>query len=89
MKIKIEAPQEINLVKAAVEEMLSNGVVTVTFNKSSGETRVMVCTTNPALIVNSKTIDSKSSDEVKRVFDLEKLSWRSFRWDSVKKVKVG
>ena len=89
MKIKIETPQEINLVKTAIEEMLSNGVVTVTFSKESGEIRVMVCTTNPALMVNSKTVNSNSSDEVKRVFDLEKLSWRSFRWDSVRKVQVG
>lgn len=76
-----------------VKNHLSDGPVSVTFTKSDGSERIMLCTTCLEDIPTDKhpKEDTKRnySDEVQRVFDLEKQEWRSFRWDSVTEVSLG
>lgn len=77
---------------------LANYMVTVTFNKTNGDLRSMLCTTNGDMIFASTEKNAKpdekpksvkkpgfvrSNTEVMAVWDLEKAGWRSFRWDSV------
>ena len=71
---------------------LSTSGLIVTFTKKDGTERVMRCTTNLSMIPvekhpkGEKTIsegEEKKVETSKRVFDLEKQEWRSFRYDSV------
>jgi len=61
--------------------------VTVTFTKKNGDVRDMKCTLReekiPAEHVPSSANGTYDKDTVRRVFDLDKQAWRSFRWDSV------
>jgi WYL_2, Sm-like SH3 beta-barrel fold len=70
--------------------------VTVTFLKQDGTERVLKCTTNPMYItVVSASPDEgaepkkerKVNEDVCPVFDLESNSWKSFRYDSVKRIE--
>ena len=75
------------MIKENIEESLKEHVVTVVFTKKNGEKRVMNCTTNLDTIPSEShpkgTGTQNWSDEAKRVFDVDKQEWRSFRWDSV------
>lgn len=71
---------------------LSNSGLIVTFLKKDGTERVMRCTTNLDMIPAEKHPkgdkpikegEEKKVETAKRVFDLEKQEWRSFRYDSV------
>jgi hypothetical protein len=62
---------------------------TISFIKKDGTKRKMKCTLNEGMIPSDqmpKGSGKATSDEALAVFDLEKLEWRSFRYDSVKKV---
>lgn len=80
-----------------LKNVLSNGVVTVTFEKSSTSTvREMVCSLNSKFLPPKKPLTSKGSvvrktpnTDLCTVYDLERDDWRSFRFDSVKKFKTG
>lgn len=86
------------LFKKWLKSHLSHGPVTVTFNKKDGTERTMLCTTSPTFVPahETKTNDPidfpaktrKVNEEVQPVFDLEAKSWRSFRWDSIKRVSI-
>lgn len=75
-----------------VKDLLHDQNVTdlrITFTKSDGTDREMRCT----LIESAIPIDKipkgtgrEASATTQRVFDLDKGEWRSFKWDSVKKV---
>ena len=62
----------------------------VVFRKKDGTERTMHCTLNQKRIpvekqpksLEEKT-DSTAVPNAIRVFDLDKLEWRSFRWDSL------
>jgi len=75
-----------------MNQLLSDGIVTVKFTKKDGTDRSMVCTLSQRVIPNEyapKGEDKREkSDEAIAVFDVEKEGWRSFRWDSVKSVSV-
>ena len=62
----------------------------VTFTKKDGTERELYCTLLQSAIPEDKkpkgTGPAEVTDTVKRVFDVEKQEWRSFSWDSVKKV---
>jgi hypothetical protein len=70
----------------------------VTFTKKDGTERTMRCTLASGRIPADKQpktsvrleeeTNSTSSGSALRVFDEEKQEWRSFRWDSIKEVKV-
>lgn len=70
--------------------LLRTDQVTVSFTKSDGTERTMVCTLVEGKIPTDKQPKTKESEgsstvgSAVRVFDLEKQEWRSFRWDSVK-----
>jgi len=79
---------------------LSRGVCTVTFTKVNGDTRVMRCTLDPNFIptiqapvdIIERELERKEngdSSSVIKVFDLEAISWRSFRVDSVTDFQIG
>lgn len=67
-----------------------NGNVTIEFVKSDGTVRRMNCTLAESKIPTEKAPKStgkSKNNETLAVFDLEKQDWRSFRWDSVKKIE--
>jgi hypothetical protein len=70
--------------------VLRSEKVTVLFTKKDGSERKLICTLNENKIPSEKapknTGKAKSEDSI-AVFDLEKSDWRSFRFDSVKKVE--
>jgi hypothetical protein len=70
--------------------VLRSEKVTITFTKKDGTERKMICTLKEDKIPGEKapknTRKAQSEDAI-AVFDLEKSDWRSFRFDSVKKVE--
>lgn len=87
--------KELKLFKKWLKSHLTFGPVTVTFMKKDGTERVMECTTSPSLVPVEPVSESlkpkrekKSNDEVCPVYDLESKAWRSFRWDSIKQVRL-
>lgn len=68
--------------------LLREAVVTVTFFKVNGETRIMDCTLMESQIPDDKqpkgTSTRKVSEDTIAVFDIKKQDWRSFRFDSIK-----
>ena len=75
--------------------MLRVGEVTVTFTKKDGTERVMKCTTSTELVPDEPIAEDaapkrekKVNEDVMPVYDLESKHWKSFRWDSVKEVKI-
>ena len=75
-----------------LNQLLSDGIVTVKFTKKDGTDRSMVCTLSQRVIPNEyspKSEDKREkSGEAIAVFDVEKEGWRSFRWDSVKSISL-
>lgn len=86
--------EEMVLLKEWLTSQLNMGPVTVTFTKKDGSERIMKCTTDPTYILfkDPTVLESKNertiSDAVMPVYDLESNGWRSFRWDSVKRVEL-
>jgi hypothetical protein len=83
--------------KTWLQSHLSAGEVRLVFTKKDGTDREMSCTTNAALIPTAPIVEStdvepkkekKVNEDVMPVYDLEAQGWRSFRWDSVKEVKI-
>ena len=71
------------------DENLKSGLC-VTFTKKDGSERLMWCTLSESKIPSEfapKGSEKAKSDEVLPVFDVESDGWRSFRWDSIKKVE--
>ena len=63
---------------------------TITFIKKDGTERKMLCTLMEDKIPSEKTPKNSGkaqSEESIAVFDLEKEDWRSFRFDSVKRIE--
>lgn len=87
--------KETKLFKKWLKGCLAVGPVTVTFTKKDGSERVMECTTAPAIVPQEPITESlapkrekKVNDDVCPVYDIEAKSWRSFRWDSIKQVRL-
>ena len=80
--------------KELLKAKLNENEVGITFTKRDGSERVMRCTLSAARIPGEQlpqgTGDTSSaktfSTEALRVFDTEKVAWRSFRFDSIKSV---
>ena len=78
--------------KQWLKTLLHERAVTVTFEKKDGSERKMYCTLSEEEIPASKApkgTGKKENSDSLAVFDLEKEEWRSFRWDSVKKIEFG
>jgi len=70
--------------------LLRSEKVKITFTKKDGTDREMLCTLVSDEIPSEKApknTGKSGSDDALAVFDLEKTEWRSFRWDSVKKIE--
>ena len=70
--------------------LLRSEVVDITFTKKDGSERIMKCTLLESKIPSEfapKGTEKAKSDEVLPVFDVENDGWRSFRWDSIKKIE--
>ena len=83
---------EREVLRLFVGKTLREGVVEVTFVKKDGTERKMRCTLKEGLTQDYE----KKTDKVKEVnkdvcpvYDLEKSQWRSFRYDSIRFMKVG
>jgi hypothetical protein len=81
--------------KPWLRSMLAMGEVTVTFTKKDGTERVMLCTTSSDLVPQEPIVEGadpkrekKVNEDVMPVYDLESQHWKSFRWDSIKQVKI-
>jgi len=67
---------------------LFEGVVEVTFTKKDGTERVMNCTLCDNFLPETGLVGHGASKDAVKVFDTDKQAWRSFRWESVKAVKI-
>lgn len=73
--------------KLWLKNVLKERPVKVTFTKSDGTEREMLCTLEPSKIVphEKKTEREKAvNEDVLAVWDLEKKQWRSFRFDRIR-----
>jgi hypothetical protein len=72
--------------------ILEQSVVEVTFTKKDGTERVMYCTLDEECLPELEMVTIVDKDQLKRdtlaVYDVDADGWRSFRWDSIKAVKV-
>jgi hypothetical protein len=74
-----------------VIDLLKRETVDIEFIKKDGTTRVMTCTLRddvlPAQIDIEEHAQKKAPNpDILAVFDVINQGWRSFRWDSLKKV---
>lgn len=70
----------------SIRSTLKSNICKVTFTKTNGELREMVCTLRDDIVVphEKKTERVKELNEsVLAVWDCEKNAWRSFRVDSI------
>lgn len=81
--------------KPWLRSMLAMGEVTVTFTKKDGSERVMLCTTSLDIVPQEPIVEGadpkrekKVNEDVMPVYDVESKHWKSFRWDSIKNVKI-
>jgi len=73
-----------------IKGVLQNETATLTFQKKDGTMRVMKASLRESdFPVYEKKTESvrKQNDEVLSVVDLELNEWRSFRFDSIKKIE--
>jgi hypothetical protein len=73
-----------------IKGILKQETATLTFQKKDGTIRVMKASLREEhMPVFEKKTDAvrKTNDEVLSVVDLEKNEWRSFRFDSIKKIE--
>jgi len=77
--------------KQSVAELARENVIRVTFTKSDGTERIMVCSLMdqylPPIMEDAETI-TKDNPNVLAVMDLQARSWRSFRINSIIKVET-
>jgi hypothetical protein len=69
-------------------KLLSEYVIEVTFTKKDGTERVMNCTLQEDYLPETTGAGRAASFDAVSVYDVDKEDWRSFRWDSIKAVKV-
>lgn len=77
--------------KSKVVDMLKTETVDLEFIKKDGTLRVMTCTLQedklPAQVDVEEHVQKKvPNPDILVVFDVINQGWRSFRWDSLKKV---
>jgi hypothetical protein len=68
--------------------MLEQSVVEVTFTKKDGTERVMNCTLLEDYLPETTGAGRSAGSDALAVFDVDADGWRSFRWDSIKTVKL-
>ena len=68
--------------------MLEQSVVEITFTKKDGTERVMNCTLLEDYLPETTGAGRSAGSDALAVFDVDADGWRSFRWDSIKAVKL-
>ena len=68
--------------------ILEQSVVEVTFTKKDGTERVMNCTLLEDYLPETTGAGRSAGSDARAVFDVDADGWRSFRWDSIKAVKL-
>ena len=68
--------------------LLNEYVIEVTFTKKDGTERVMNCTLQEDYLPETTGAGRATGSDALAVFDTEVEDWRSFRWDSIKAIKV-
>lgn len=94
---------DFTLFKKWLRSHLALGPVTVTFTKKDGSERVMECTTSPEIVPPPALVEAhetntdnpidfpkvkKVNEDIMPVYDIDAKGWRSFRWDSIKNIKI-
>ena len=83
-------PEGQTWLKGLLHDELSTNLC-ITFTKKDGTEREMYCTLSESLIPADKqpkeSQSTSTGGSALRVFDTVKQEWRSFRWDSIKKVE--
>lgn len=74
-----------SLNSSPLSHLLASGIVRVEFVKQNGDTRIMDCTKNPALIppASHPKTHREAPDGLNIVWDCGTGGWRSFYSDSV------
>ena len=75
-----------------LREMLGTQELTIFFTKKDGTEREMRCTLAENKIPTEKlpkNSGKSKSDDALAVFDVENQGWRSFRYDSVRRIEFG
>jgi hypothetical protein len=73
-----------------LKSILREQNMTIEFEKKDGSLRKMICTLSENKIPVEKApknTGKAKTDEVLAVFDVENDGWRSFRWDSIRKIE--
>ena len=68
--------------------ILEQSVVEITFTKKDGTERVMNCTLLEDYLPEITGAGRSAGSDALAVFDVDADGWRSFRWDSIKAVKL-
>ena len=68
--------------------LLNEYVIEVTFTKKDGTERVMNCTLLEDYLPETTGAGRAAGSDALAVYDVDKDDWRSFRWDSIKAIKV-
>jgi len=68
--------------------ILEQSVVEVTFTKKDGTERVMNCTLLEDYLPETTGAGRSAGSDSLAVYDVDSDGWRSFRWDSIKAVKL-
>jgi hypothetical protein len=68
--------------------ILEQSIVEVTFTKKDGTERVMNCTLLEDYLPETTGAGRSAGSDALAVFDVDADGWRSFRWDSIKAVKL-
>jgi hypothetical protein len=75
-----------------IKDILSKNVATISFTKSDGRIRNMICTLREDVLPqDTEQMDKKQRKQnldVLPVWDVEKSAWRSFRIDTVEFIKI-
>lgn len=74
--------------KEEIWNKLNDGTIQVIFTKKDGTERIMNCTLHEDYVPEIKGTKAINPDVI-AVYDVDADGWRSFRWDSIKKVNYG
>ena len=66
--------------------LLESSPVEVTFIKRDGTERIMKCTLQEEYLPETVGDIRKKNEDALAVYDLDMKDWRSFRWDSIKRI---
>ena len=66
--------------------MAQTNSYTGTFTKKDGTERIMKCTLQEEYLPETVGEVRKKNEDSLAVYDLDVEGWRSFRWDSVKRI---